>query len=124
MTMLQSAEILRGMYPEEFPETDLTRHIDDLLARFRNKALGDTVFRVGCDLFRKLGPEDRLVAPIKAALSFNKPYDRILDVIKAAISFRAKDENGQYFTDDRDFFRLSDRGIEVILHEVCKLEIK
>ena len=123
MTMFQSAEILREMYPEVFSESDLTNHIDDLLARFRNKALGDTVFRVGCDLFRKLGPEDRLVAPLKAAMELNKSHDRILDAIRAAISFRGKDENGHYFPADEQFFRLSEKGLEHVLREVCKIEI-
>jgi len=41
-------------YPEEFSAKDLVDHIDDLLYRFQNKVLGDTIFMVGCDLMRKL----------------------------------------------------------------------
>jgi mannitol-1-phosphate 5-dehydrogenase len=76
-TMLQAAGILMALYPEEFTPSQLTDHIDDLLHRFSNKALGDTIFRIGCDLYRKLSPEDRLVAPIKAAIRLNMPYDLI-----------------------------------------------
>ncbi len=39
----------------------LLPHINDLLERFRNKALGDTCARVGGDPVRKLGANDRLV---------------------------------------------------------------
>jgi mannitol-1-phosphate 5-dehydrogenase len=122
-TMFQSAEILMRLYPDEFTVNHLTLHIDDLLSRFRNKALGDTVFRVGCDLYRKLGPEDRLAAPISVALKLNRPYDMIMKALKAAVVFRAKDENGQYFPADEEFFRKADSGIEYVLREICKLEI-
>jgi mannitol-1-phosphate 5-dehydrogenase len=99
----------------------LEAHINDLLERFQNKSLGDTIFRVGCDLFRKLNPEDRLVAPIKAAISLNKPYDLILNALMLGIAFRAKDENGNFFTNDVLFFEETENGIEYILKNICKL---
>ena len=36
-------------------------YIEDLLERFANKSLGDTVHRVGRDPIRKLGPDDRFI---------------------------------------------------------------
>ncbi|MDO8685658.1 MAG: mannitol dehydrogenase [Clostridiales bacterium] len=42
------------------PLTDLLEHADDLLFRFGNKLLGDTVERVGKDTIRKLSSNDRL----------------------------------------------------------------
>lgn len=123
-TMQQSADILLGLYPDEFTRQQLEEHIDDLLGRFRNKALGDTTFRVGCDLFRKLGPEDRLVAPIRAAQKLNKSYNLILNALVAGISFRAKDENGNYYPADQKFFAESENGVNYILKTVCKLDIR
>jgi mannitol-1-phosphate 5-dehydrogenase len=122
-TMLQSANILMALYPNEFTKDNLEAHADDLLHRFRNKALGDTVFRVGCDLYRKLSPEDRMVAPIKAAIALNKPYDLILEALVSGISFRAKDENANYLPSDEAFFKDSESGINHILKNVCKLNI-
>jgi len=63
--MQQAAEILMKEYPDEFTKKDLRDHINDLLGRFMNKTLGDTIYRVGRDLLRKLEPEDRLVGAIK-----------------------------------------------------------
>lgn len=123
-TMLQSADILQTLYPEEFTHKDLEDHINDLLNRFRNKSLGDTIFRVGCDLYRKLGPEDRLVAPIRAALRIGKPYNLILYAIKAGIAFKAKDENGNYYPSDLEFFEEAKKGYEHIIKNVCKLPEK
>jgi mannitol-1-phosphate 5-dehydrogenase len=121
-TMLQSADILMALYPGEFTMEQLTEHIDDLIYRFRNKALGDTIFRVGCDLYRKLSPEDRLAAPIRSAISLNKPYNLIYNALLAAVSFRATDEKGDYFTADINFFSESLSGIDYILENICRLE--
>jgi mannitol-1-phosphate 5-dehydrogenase len=122
-TMLQSADILMALYPGEFTPSHLEAHIDDLLHRFRNRALGDTVFRVGCDLYRKLSPEDRMAAPIKAAISLNKPYDLILNALQTAISFRATDENGKYFPADEIFFSESVKGMNYVLKNICRLDL-
>lgn len=122
-TMLQSAGILMALYPGEFTFAQLEAHIDDLLHRFRNKALGDTIFRVGCDLYRKLSPEDRMVAPIKSAINLNKPYDLILNALLAAVSFRAKDEQGRYFPSDEDFFSEVCKGTSHIFRNICGLDI-
>lgn len=117
--MVQSSEILLQKYPEEFSMEDLIFHIDDLLMRFQNKALGDTIFRVGSDLFRKLGPEDRLSGAIRSAISFNKPYDKILYALVCGCHFRAMDEDGQMLKKDSEFEALYKEGIGSVLTNVC-----
>jgi mannitol-1-phosphate 5-dehydrogenase len=117
-TMLQSAEILLAMYPGEFTPYQLNDHVDDLLSRFRNKALGDTLFRVGCDLYRKLGPEDRFTSPIREAIRLNKPFDMILKAMIAGISFRAVDEQGNLFENDKKFFTEAEKGIVHLLSDI------
>lgn len=123
-TMWQAADILMALYPGEFTPSGLEEHLNDLLNRFRNKALGDTVFRVGCDLYRKLSPEDRLVAPIKAAISLKKPYKLIYNALCAAIYFRATDEQGDYYPSDETFFMEAEKGLNHILENVCRLNMQ
>ena len=65
--MLESAQALARQY--DAPIQPLMDHIDDLLHRFTNAALGDTCQRVGGDPARKLSPEDRLIGAGKLALS-------------------------------------------------------
>lgn len=65
--MLESAQALALQY--NAPIEPLMNHIDDLLNRFTNAALGDTCQRVGGDPARKLSPEDRLIGAGKLALS-------------------------------------------------------
>jgi mannitol-1-phosphate 5-dehydrogenase len=45
----------------------LEAHVADLVRRFANRALGDTVFRLGRDPVRKLDPSDRLIGAARAA---------------------------------------------------------
>ncbi|MDR1353486.1 MAG: mannitol-1-phosphate 5-dehydrogenase [Treponema sp.] len=56
--MLESAQALSACY--RVPVKGIIDHIDDLLLRFSNAALGDTCRRVGSDPVRKLSPSDRL----------------------------------------------------------------
>lgn len=118
-TMLQSADILMKHYPGEFSLEDLTDHADDLLSRFANRALGDTIYRVGQDLYRKLGPEDRLVGALKLALKYRMPYDRILYIIACAMQFQAADELGNRSENDLAFHQESEKGISHVLEKVC-----
>ncbi len=119
-TMVQAAEILIKEYPGEFTIKDLEVHIDDLLKRFMNKALGDTIYRVGRDLLRKLGPEDRLVGAIKMGLMHNMNVDMILNTLVCGFYFRAVDESGDMFDRDIEFVeKYFKNGIEHILINVC-----
>ncbi len=118
-TMLQAADLLEKKYPGEFTRTDLADHVDDLLERFQNKALGDTIFRVGCDLSRKLGADDRLAGAIKLAVSLDLPYDNILNTLVVGCHFRAKDENGLLHPGDEAFMEIYKNGISRVLESVC-----
>lgn len=119
-TMLQSGSILQELYPGEFSDSDISEHIDDLIFRFRNRSLGDTVFRVGMDLYRKLGRDDRLAGAIHQALDLNMPYSNILKALVYGMHFRAKDENGQLFPRDFRFSELLNQsGIDHILENIC-----
>jgi len=118
-TMLQAADILLAKYPDEFTIDSLTEHIDDLLRRFQNKALGDTLFRVGCDLQRKLSAEDRLAGAIHLALELKLPYDLILKALVCGCHFRATDEAGNRLPSDLEFDSIYAKGIKEVLTSVC-----
>ena len=61
--MIASADALAKRYGGDAAE--LYAHVDDLLARFADMRLGDTVYRVGRDTRRKLAPEDRMVGALR-----------------------------------------------------------
>ncbi|MCX6221547.1 MAG: mannitol-1-phosphate 5-dehydrogenase [Bacteroidia bacterium] len=118
-TMLQAADILLKKYPGEFTQEMLIEHIDDLIGRFQNRALGDTIFRVGCDLQRKLGAEDRLAGAIHLAREFKLPCDLILKALIYGCYFKATDQNGMMFPPDIAFIKLLSSGIDNVLRDIC-----
>jgi mannitol-1-phosphate 5-dehydrogenase len=120
--MLQSAEIMHIVYPQDFTFSDLTEHIDDLLFRFRNKALQDTIFRVGQDLQRKLGPDDRFMGSIHLAQSKNMSYDLIIKAMSYGLFFRATDEEGNLFPADRSFIEALGENFESAFVNMLKFD--
>ena len=69
--MAESAVALSLIYRR--PLGDLMEHVDDLIHRFGNRALGDTVERVGRDPARKMSGGDRLLGAYLAAVSQRSP---------------------------------------------------
>ena len=63
---------------------NLSRHIDNLLYRFSNRALKDTCLRVAADPLRKLGKQDRLIGAIENCKTYGMPYVYIAAVAAAA----------------------------------------
>ena len=122
LTMEESARILMRMYPEEFTWEDLTEHIADLLDRFKNIALRDSVFRVGSDLPRKLARDDRLVTPIMEGISLNLPVDKLLYVLVSGFYFRATDEHGNMQSNDIEFYNNFIPEITSLLIRICKFD--
>lgn len=121
--MFQSAKILQTLYPNEFSDDFLSYHIKDLIDRFENKALGDTVFRVGCDLKRKLGENDRIIAPLKYGVKHQLSVQMIIKALVAACFFSATDENNNSFREDATIVtQAQELGIEYILTNYCNIK--
>ena len=70
----------------------LYTHVDDLLKRFENKMLGDTVFRLGRDPLRKLAAEDRLVGAANLACKCGLKPVHLAWGIAAALFFDPEDD--------------------------------
>ena len=119
--MLESAQILRKVYPSEFPGESLSEHIHDLLNRFQNRNLGDTVYRVGCDLHRKLGPLDRFMGVVRVARETNQSCGTILEAMAMGFLFQARDEMGVMLTGDIEFHTLFNKNPDQTFKHVCGL---
>ena len=117
--MHQSATILEALYPGDFTMKDLEAHISDLLFRFRNIALKDTLYRVGQDRPRKLGPDDRFVGMIRLARQQGMACGKILEAMAYAFCFKSTDETGNRSSDDLLFDDILSQGVEVPLLNVC-----
>lgn len=70
-----------------FDEAELRAQNKDLLRRFRNPLLGDTVVRVAREPLRKLRPEDRLIGALSLCLDHGVEPRHVLVVILAALRY-------------------------------------
>jgi mannitol-1-phosphate 5-dehydrogenase len=123
--MWESGRALIREYPDEFDERNQREHIDDLIRRFGNVHLGDTIYRVGRDLPRKLGYDERLIGAALLDIKHGIVPRYTALGIAAAFFFRSVDENGLLFENDRRFVEeLKQYGMDYILGNVCALEPK
>lgn len=123
--MQQSAGILMQKYLGEFTWNDMNDHIHDLVSRFENKALSDTVYRVGCDLKRKLSRNDRVLTPLFDGLELGLPIDLIMMVLGFGLCFRASDEKGERSSDDNEFIDyVKYNSFESVMTDLLKIDIK
>jgi len=121
--MMGSAGALIRRYPSEFNAENQTAHVEDLLRRFGNRALGDTVFRVGRDLPRKLAPGDRFIGGLRLLQSEGGDVVPVCRAIAAALRFAATDEAGQPFPPDVAFRgRVANEGAAAVLCAHCGLD--
>lgn len=121
--LLQSAAALNRAYPDDLPQEELAAHADDLLNRYCNRALGDTLHRVGRDLGRKLAREDRLIGACLLAAKHGLPFDSLVPPIRAALKFAAPDEQGRVGeADQRILQAVAERGPRAVLCEIAGLD--
>ncbi len=102
-----------GFSPEQHQD-----HIDDLLHRFSNKGLGDTVARVGRDPLRKLGPHDRLIGSVKLAMEYGIDPVNTCRATAAALAYDNPEDEAAV----KLHSMLRGQGIEAVLESVCGLE--
>lgn len=99
-----------GFTPEEHQE-----HIDDLLRRFANVALGDTNARCGKDPIRKLGPDDRLIGSAKLALSYGITPRNVCLAAAAALMYDNPDDPAALEIQQM----ILDKGLPHVFEAVC-----
>lgn len=99
----------------DIPLCDVLEHISDLLIRFSNRALGDTILRVGRDTQRKLSTTDRFTGAIKLceAEGISPVYASL--GIAAGLFFDCPDDNGTLAVRTK----LQESGIDAVLKDLC-----
>ena len=121
---MQSAAIaLAKRYAGVLSAADLQAHVADLRRRFGNRALGDTVFRVGRDLPRKLAPGDRFIGALRLVQATGADTAPVCRGIAAAFRFAAVDEQGNPFPPDAAFrAQVAECGLRQMLVDHCQLD--
>ena len=114
--MQESAKALS--LEHKIPLEGILDHVNDLIFRFGNGQLGDTIERVGKDPLRKLSPNDRLIGAAKLCEKnlINPVFISI--GIGAALCFGSKDEQQ---TENSLLSIIGTSGIESFLETECGL---
>lgn len=96
----------------------LQAHVDDLMSRFANRLLADTLFRLGRDPVRKLDPADRLVGAARLAEGICGPPLYLAWGIAAALVFAAAEDPAAVSLQRR----LAEQGPAKVLQDLCRIE--
>lgn len=76
-----------------FDSAELQRFIEKTLKRQGNQKLSDEITRVGGSPIRKLGPNDRLVAPVVKLEALGLPYETGVKVIAAGYHYHHSNDS-------------------------------
>lgn len=101
-----------------FDISEIDGYIADLVKRFGNRLLNDTVFRVGRDPLRKIGPNDRIAGAIKMCLSQNIYPENICFVMASCLCYN--------YPEDKSAVEMQriikEKGIFYILNEISGIK--
>lgn len=96
----------------------LAEHVQDLLARFANRALGDPISRLARDPLRKLAPGDRLVGAARLVQKHGIAPQGLSWGIAAALCY---DDPADPHAVELQAL-LTQHGMDHVLHTVCAIE--
>ncbi len=97
----------------------MAEHVQDLLRRFGNRALGDPVSRLARDPLRKLAPEDRLVGAARLAEKHGIEPQGLAWGIAAALAYDSdKDPHAMEL-----HTWLRNKGLDAVLQDLCNTTI-
>lgn len=114
--MKDTAKALNKEY--DVPIQEIYDNVFDLLYRFGNKSLGDTVFRVGRDPIRKLGNNDRLTGAALYCTEQGLTPSNIIKGIVAGLQYDNRDDESAV----KIQALIKENGIGECMVKICGLE--
>jgi len=114
--MAESQQALERKY--RLSSGALSVYIDDIMTRFGNRVLGDTIFRLDRDPIRKLAHNDRLIGAALSALEQGVEPKNLVQGIVAAFRFDPPDDPVAVQLQHQ----LQATGLDTVLREVCGLQ--
>ena len=113
--MIETANVI--IKKHNLLEKDVMNYVDDLLFRFTNKDLGDTVYRVAREPLRKLGLNDRFIGSARLVLENGGTPENICHAINAVLKYD--------YPKDPEAVKLNEliksKGVDGILVEICQV---
>ena len=114
IAMMESAKALSLEHGVELIKIE--EHVDDLLRRFANKQLGDTVERVGRDLQRKLSANDRLIGAFNLCIKKGIIPRGIGIGITAAVQFEDNVKGEMHLINEESIYKeIMERALRIFI---------
>ncbi len=120
-------KLLRGVISEaksalirkhNFETAEIENYISDLIGRFGNRSLGDTVYRVGRDPLRKIGAKDRIAGGIKLCLSQDVYPEKVCLVMAYCLCYNyQKDEKAVKLQEI-----IKENGVVYVLRQISDIK--
>lgn len=115
--MALAVKALSREYPQ-IPICEIEANKEDLLQRFRNRALKDTISRVANDPLRKLRHDDRLIGAALYCLESGIRPDEIVEGIVAALKYDNPNDSAAMKLQE-DLLKL---GLDYVMEHVLELD--
>jgi mannitol-1-phosphate 5-dehydrogenase len=117
--MGEAAAMLAKTYDISY--STLQHHVEDLIIRFANPALGDTCARVARDPLRKIAAEDRLVAPLRRCTDLGiHPSNIAMGLAAALLTLHSEEDEAAQTL--HDICLLPKRESHMVLELFCLLK--
>jgi len=114
----ETSEALSKKYPEDINMKQQKEIRIDVITRFGNPMLQDTVLRVARDPIRKLGSDDRIIGSINLCLDYGIFPENILKICAAAYNF---DNSSDSIAINLQKM-IADSGIEKVIKDISKID--
>lgn len=102
----------------KFSKKEIKEYINDLIKRFENVRLGDSVDRVGRDPIRKLSFNDRFIGGANLVIEYvGEPLNLCFGIAAALLYNEKCDEESQKLQE-----LIRKKGIDKVLEEVCGID--
>jgi mannitol-1-phosphate 5-dehydrogenase len=103
-----------------FDLAELEHFIEKTLKRQGNQKLSDEIIRVGGSPIRKLGPNDRLVAPVIKLEALGLPYETGVKVIAAGYHYRHSNDSEA----EKIHALIEEKGLKATIKTISHLDGK
>ncbi|MBN1298883.1 MAG: hypothetical protein JW997_04280 [Actinobacteria bacterium] len=113
----ETSMALAKKYPDDITMKQQKEIRADVVTRFGNPMLGDTVVRVARDPIRKLGSSDRIIGSIKLCLDFDIFPENIIKICAAAYNFDSDKDSIAVNLQNM----INTEGIEKILEDISDI---
>jgi mannitol-1-phosphate 5-dehydrogenase len=116
--LAESEQMLQKKYA--FAPQELHTHIKNLLLRYHNTSMEDSLARLVRDPLRKLKKDERIVGPLLACDRYNLPADSIMTTLFYVLIYCKKDAAAKPVVEKL----LHEEGISGVLTHICSIPRK